>query len=126
MQYGEFIKRVSERGGPADRDHASQATTVVLEVLGQRLAGAEPSNLAAQLPEELKKPLSSHAGEAESFDVDEFFRRVANREGWGCSPEQAREHARAVVATMASFVSEGELDDVRSQLPAGYEVLLQG
>lgn len=125
MQYGEFIKRVSEQGGPADTEHARHATTVVLEVLGQRLAGAEPSNLAAQLPEELKEPLSSHTGQAESFDVDEFFRRVADREGRGCSPEQAREHAQAVVGTMASFVSEGELNDVRSQLPAGYEILLK-
>lgn len=125
MTYGEFIKRVSERGGLADTEHAGQATTVVLEVLGQRLAGAEPSNLAAQLPEELKEPLSSHSGQAESFDVDECFRRVADREGRGCSPEDAREHAQAVVATMASFVSEGELSDVRSPLPAGYEILLE-
>ncbi|MPZ65307.1 MAG: DUF2267 domain-containing protein [Pseudonocardiaceae bacterium] len=73
----------------------------------------------------MDEPLSSHTGPADSFDVDEFFRRVADREGRGCGPVQAREPAQAVIGTMASFVSEGELDGVRSQLPAGYEILLQ-
>lgn len=125
MQYGEFINRVAEYGGPADREHAERATTATLELLGRRLAGQEPSNLAAQLPSELKDPLTRHVGAAETFDVDEFLRRLADSEGKGCDPEQAREHARVVLSTLSSFVSRGEVQDLRSQLPAGYAPLFE-
>jgi uncharacterized protein (DUF2267 family) len=125
MRYDEFVARVAEYGGPPDRDRAEQATVATLELLGQRLAGREPSNLAAQLPQEMKEPLTRHVGDAESFDVDEFFRRLAEQEGPGCDPDQAREHARTVIKTLSSFVSAGELGDLQSQLPAGYAVLFQ-
>lgn len=123
VRYDEFIARVAEQGGPADREHAQRATTATLELLGQRLTGQEPADLAAQLPPEMKAPLSRHVGSAETFDVDEFLRRLAHSEGQGCTPEQAREHARAVLGTLSSFVSTGELADVRAQLPAGYALL---
>lgn len=125
MKYDEFIKHVRDDGAIADNDHAKEATTVTLEVLGERLVGGEPADLAAQLPAELKDLLGKHTGQAEAFDVDEFFRRIAEREGRGCTPEQASEHARAVLSTVAHSVSEGEIDNLRSQLPAGYSFLMQ-
>lgn len=124
MQYEEFISHVRDEGGLPDKEHAKQATTATLEVLGERLAGGEPSNLAAQLPGELKGLLDKHGGQADPFDVDEFFRRVADREGRGCSPEQASEHARSVLSTVTRSVSAGEVEDLRSQLPAGYGFLM--
>jgi uncharacterized protein (DUF2267 family) len=125
MRYDEFLARVADYGGPVDRARAEQTTVATLELLGQRVAGQEPSNLAAQLPAEMKNPLTRHVGAAETFDVDEFLRRLADREGVGCEPEQAREHARTVIKTLSSFVSAGELGDPQSQLPAGYAVLFQ-
>jgi uncharacterized protein (DUF2267 family) len=50
---------------------------------------------------------------------------VADREGPGTDPEQALRHSRAVLATVASFVSPGEINDLRSQLPAGYAPLFE-
>lgn len=125
MKYDEFIAHVRDDGAITDREHAERATAVTLEVLGQRLAGGEPADLAAQLPAELKGLLDQHTGQAEPFDVDEFFRRIAHREGSGCSPEDAREHARAVLSTLGRSVSAGEVDNLRSQLPAGYAFLMQ-
>lgn len=125
MQYDEFITRVQDAAAVESRNHAELATTATLETLGQRLSAGEADNLAAQLPAELKAPLDQTVGDAESFDVDEFLRRVADREGLGCSTEQARDHARAVMSTVAGSVSAGEIDDVRSQLPPGYEFLMQ-
>ncbi|GAB2649543.1 hypothetical protein GCM10027271_04010 [Saccharopolyspora gloriosae] len=125
MQYKEFLAHLRQHGGPQDDDQADAAVKVVLATLGQRLAGNEPHDLAAQLPTELKQPLLQHNGEAEVIDdVDDFLRRVADREGPGTTPERAREHARAVFATLAGFVSAGEIDDLRAQLPAGYAALL--
>lgn len=125
MRYDEFIGHVREYGEIADRQHAEQATTATLEVLAHRLAGGEPSDLAAQLPTELKQLLDQHDGAGEVFDVDDFLRRVAARESRGCSPEQAREHAHAVLTTLARGVSGGEIANLRAQLPAGYAPLFE-
>lgn len=126
MQYEEFLRSVGQHGGPADRDHAEQATLTVLADLGKRLAGNEPHDLASQLPGELQDPLLRHNGESETTDdLDDFLRRVAEHEGRGCGPEEARAHVRAVLATMSSFVSRGEIDDLRSQLPAGFAPLFE-
>ncbi|MGW0891575.1 DUF2267 domain-containing protein [Saccharopolyspora sp. NPDC002578] len=125
MQYQEFLAQLRRHGGPQDEDQADATIKIVLATLGQRLAGNEPHDLAAQLPTELKQPLLQHNGDAEVIDdVDDFLRRVADRESPGTTPEQAREHAQAVFATLAGFVSKGEIDDLRAQLPAGYAALL--
>lgn len=124
MRYDEFLVRIADNGGPDERAHADEAARTVLADLGKRLAGNEPRDLASQLPPELQDPLLRHNGEAETGDdVDEFLRRVADHEGRGCDPEQARDHTRAVLATIAGFVSEGEINDLRAQLPAGYAPL---
>lgn len=126
MKYDEFLKQVEQHGGPTERDHADAASKLVLAALGQRLAGREPRDLASQLPTELQDPLLRHTDASEiGDDLDDFLRRVAEREGRGCSPEQALEHSRAVLGTVASFVSEGEIQDLRSQLPAGYASLFE-
>jgi uncharacterized protein (DUF2267 family) len=124
MNYDEFLTAVAERGGPADRAHSDQATRSVLATLGQRLAGGEPHDLASQLPVELQHTLTEHTGPAEtSDDVDDFCRRLADREGRNCTPEQALTHAQAVLGTIASFVSSGEIEDLKAQLPAAYAAL---
>jgi uncharacterized protein (DUF2267 family) len=43
----------------------------------------------------------------------------------GCTPGQAREHAMAVMSTVVDQVSEGERNDLASQLPADYGELLR-
>ncbi|TLP75807.1 DUF2267 domain-containing protein [Nesterenkonia sphaerica] len=126
MRYDEFIKTVSERDGHDDREIAVQTTEVVLADLGQRLKGGEADNLAAQLPEELKGPLTEHAAtEPVVDDVDDFLRRVATHLGAGVDPEQARHHVAAVFATLSEAVSEGEIQNLRSQLPAGFGPLFK-
>jgi uncharacterized protein (DUF2267 family) len=126
VRHDEFIASVSELGGPADRDESAELTRIVLEDLGQRLKGAEPANLAEQLPEQLKPSLTAHAGAAPvTDDVDDFLRRAASHLGKGISPEQARIQVRAVFATLARAVSEGEINDIRSQLPAGFGPLFE-
>jgi uncharacterized protein (DUF2267 family) len=121
VTFDEFIKRVQERGGFDTREHAERAT---LAVLGQRLAGGEPSDLAAQLPGGLAE-LARYDGPAESFDTAEFYRRVADREQMGCTPGQAREHAMAVMSTVVDQITQGERQDLASQLPADYGELLR-
>ena len=124
VTFDEFIKRVQERGGFDAREHAERATRATLAVLGQRLAGGEPSDLAAQLPGGLVE-LARYDGPAESFDTAEFYRRVADREQMGCTPGRAREHAMAVMSTVVDQITEGERQDLASQLPGDYGELLR-
>jgi uncharacterized protein (DUF2267 family) len=55
--------------------------------------------------------------------VDEFVRRVAEREG--TDPKTAREHARAVFTALGEAVAPGELRDMAAQLPKDFAPLLK-
>ncbi len=124
MDYDEFLATVRRRTTLPDNAEADQTTRIVLSTLGQRLAGQEPRDLAGQLPEQLKAPLLERTGSAENRDdFDDFLQRIADQEGPNSNPQLAREHANAVVGTMAQFVTRGELEDLRSQLPSSYAPL---
>jgi uncharacterized protein (DUF2267 family) len=56
------------------------------------------------------------------MSLDQFLTSVAEREG--ISPEDAREHARAVLVTLREAVGEQEFRDVTVQLPDEYEATL--
>jgi uncharacterized protein (DUF2267 family) len=113
-QFVAEVKNLAELD--ADED-ARKAIGATLETLKERLAGKEPSDLAAQLPPEIA-PYVEGEGGGESFSVEEFYERVAQKEGVG--KEEAVGHARAVATVVQTAVTEGELDDIRSQLSATY------
>ncbi|MFL6051623.1 MAG: DUF2267 domain-containing protein [Actinoallomurus sp.] len=121
----EFISRVAERTG-LDTDAARRATDVVLETLAERISGGEVEDLIAQLPPELHEPLrrgnEESNGVARKMTLDEFVRRLADREK--VPEDQAREHARAVLAVLREAITDKEYYDVRVQLPDDYRVLL--
>ncbi|HZU79790.1 MAG TPA: DUF2267 domain-containing protein [Acidimicrobiales bacterium] len=117
MDYDALIKRIQAAGEFPDRDHARVAAEAVLSVLGERLAGHEPADFAAQLPPELAMALPLEGGR-QTFGVEEFDRRVAEREGRGCSLARAHAHAIAVMQSVLEAVTPGERDDVAAQLPA--------
>jgi len=116
--------------GVADRaglfpDGARKATEAVLETLAERIAAGEVDDLIALLPLELHAPLErgkQHGnGKAVRMSLDEFVRRVAEREG--ISLEAAREHVAAVLATLRELLPDAEWRDVTAQLPRDYEAL---
>ena len=78
MKHDEFIGRVQHYARLASRGDAERAT---LETLGERLAGGEPKDLASQLPPEIGLHLLRYAGMGERFSLDEFYKRVSEREG---------------------------------------------
>ncbi len=122
MKADQFLKEVKNRGQFSSKDQAMQATRATLAVLGERLFGGEPKNLAAQLPQEFRSFLES--GSSESFDIDEFFERVSSKEGTDVS--EASEHAKAVISVLCDAVTKGEIDDIRSQLPKDFDILFEG
>ena len=126
MRSDEFLKNVTEVGGPSDAESAAVVTRTVLDYLGKQLKGGEAADLAAQLPAELQEPLQRHGSEAPlTDDVDDFLRRLAEQLGEGIDPDTARAYAGAVLSTVDAAVSEGEIGDLRSQLPAGFAPLFE-
>jgi len=122
MQFDQFIDLVAQRADVA-LSRAQALTYATLRTLAERISGGEARDLAEQLPAELKPMLSELVDEnAESFDVDEFVRRVAERAS--VDGEVTREAVRAVMVTLREAVTPGEWDEVTSQLSADYNELV--
>jgi uncharacterized protein (DUF2267 family) len=125
LPYEEFLDRVGRRAG-LDREHARRAAEAVLEALADRISGGEVDDLAGRLPVELRPALergnAQSRGAARRLSLSEFLRGVAEREG--VTPEQAREHARAVFATLREAIGEEEFADVTAQVPDEYTAVL--
>jgi uncharacterized protein (DUF2267 family) len=119
-----ILQRIADRAG-LDGDGARRAADAVLRTLAERIAGGEVQDLIARLPVELHAPLvegdAASKGVARRMALDDFVRRVAEREG--VTPDEAREHARAVFATLREAVGEDEFRDVSAQLPLEYTAI---
>jgi uncharacterized protein (DUF2267 family) len=120
-----FLRRVADRAA-TDVNTARRVADAVLETLGERIAHGEVEDLAAELALELRAPLEhgdteSH-GRAQRMPLDEFLRRIAEREG--VALDVAADHARAVFGTLREAVSEQEISDLLAQLPSDYEPVL--
>ncbi len=118
MQLNDFLGHVQHRARLATMDDALRASRATLGTLGERLAGGEPANLGAQLPEEFKYILASQGAVADTFSSDDFLKRVSEREG--VDLPVAVHHARAVLSVLSEAVDEGALNHVRQQLPEDY------
>ncbi len=124
MKHDEFIGQVQHRARVASRGEAERAAQATLQTLCERLAGGEAKDLASQLPPQLADyALSGFAGAGERFSLDEFFRRVSDREG--VNLPQAVQHAKAVMGVLQTAVTMGEVNDIRSQLPPEYNRLFE-
>ncbi|HEX2911847.1 MAG TPA: DUF2267 domain-containing protein [Chloroflexia bacterium] len=123
MDYNQFVKQVQARAELESPSQAVNAIQATLLTLRERLAGNEANNLASQLPSELQGflPPKANTEETPDYGIDEFFNRVAGREG--VTDEEASKHARAVMRTVAEAASGGELTDIGTQLPPEYGLL---
>lgn len=73
--------------------------------------------IVEQLPPELA-PWIAGTGNAEPFDVDEFLRRVAEREG--VDVETAERHTRAVFEALRRTLTPDEFEDMVAELPKDF------
>jgi uncharacterized protein (DUF2267 family) len=122
MDYHEFIGQVQHRAQLPTFEDAVKATRVTLETLAERLSGGAPSNLAAQLPQEIGLYLlGTGSGSGHRMSLGEFDELIAVREGEDLP--KASFHARAVMSVVQDAVSPGEFVKVRAQLPVDYAPL---
>jgi uncharacterized protein (DUF2267 family) len=122
VRHATFIRTIEQAAGilPEEAERAARAT---LETLGERITGGEAEDIARFLPRELRPILESASALAEPFDMEEFVRRVARREG--VDGATARLHARAVFVALGRAVAPGELRDMAAQLPKDFDELLR-
>jgi uncharacterized protein (DUF2267 family) len=116
----QFLSIVQEAAG-SSREEAEQATRATLEVLGERIDSGEARQLAAELPDAVA-PWVFTDTPAQRFGLDEFVRRVAEREG--ADPEVADVHVAAVFTALRRAVSRDELADVAAELPREFAPLV--
>jgi uncharacterized protein (DUF2267 family) len=120
MDYEHFVTLVEQDLG-VGRERAERAIRATLQTLAERIAAGEARDLAEELSDELA-PWVATTTDAERFHVDEFVRRVADREG--VDVPTAERHARAVFAVLGQAVTRRQLDDLAAQLPKDYSPLL--
>ena len=122
MKYSEFIGKVQNQARLGTTSAAVGAVRATLETLGERLAGGEADNAAAQLPEEIGYYLRQ-AKSNESFELRTFYERVAERES--VDFPDAVYHSKVVMSVMQEAISPGEMSDLRAQLPPEYNDLFE-
>lgn len=123
LEYVDFVARVEGGLDNPEPGEAEEALEATLEALGECISAGEAEDLAAELPSELAEALTRAGGDPESLSLEEFFGRVAEKRGTG--EELAEKHARATLSVLGRAVDNGELSDVRSQLPKDFQPLLE-
>ena len=122
MNYDQFMGQVQNRLELASTGEAVQATRSVLTTLGERLQAGEAEDLAAPLPREVDRFLTT-AESGQRFDFDEFVARVAER-GDVDAPDAAYQ-AKVLVGLLGEVVPVGEMTQVEDQLPEDFDQLFE-
>lgn len=112
-----FLDAVQGEAGLADREQARRGLAIVLGALVRRLTANEAKDLIAQLPSLLQPDLQAlPAGPDKTITASTIEDELA-RELHLDPAEAVRVHA-VVAGVIAGSISEGEAEDIRSQLPA--------
>ncbi len=122
-----FIKKVMEQAGIEDKSTAERGIQIVFSLLSYRLTEQEQSDVAAQLPEDLRRMWNNRVWAPNFFRLSgkrlkyrhkiELMSLVDNeikREGL---PIHAESITIAVFHTLKELISTGESDEIAMMLP---------
>lgn len=116
--YAAFIKHLAEVG-KLDKEVVECAAVSVVNALLHRIQPEEAKDLEAQLPRKLLEFLPKEGGEKAARQYgrtrDDFLRVVA--EDLGKDVAEVEPIVRAVFLGLREHISEGEAQDVESNLP---------
>lgn len=103
-------------------EQAMLALDVVVSALVRRVTPSEAKDMLAQLPSELRERwLDLPAGPDRDITRQTIVKELAER--LDIHSRAADELARAIGLALSALISEGELDDLRHQLPKGMREL---
>jgi uncharacterized protein (DUF2267 family) len=124
MDEAQFVSAVQHTAFIPTQSHTVRAVQATLRVLRRRLGDGAATTLAARLPAAFRADLPETGG-GERFGIEEFYERVAGCEPDGTTPQQARRHARAVIAALRASVPPEEFQAIVAELPPEYDDLFQ-
>lgn len=113
MKYREMIKRIQHLSGFSDAE-SKEALEMLVECIAVRLNEGERKDFASQLPQELKGiALSVYPTDQNSkADLLEHFMTTQD-----ITEAHAKKQILTAWKTLKEAISEGEIEDIRSQLP---------
>ena len=124
----EWLNDLTRELGIEDEEAAWRILRAYLQVLRDRLTVEEAAQLAAQLPHVLRGVFYDGfdpSRQPEKIrDRDTFLARLAERAQLP-DPGEAKRAAAATTRVLRRHITEGELDDVISQLPKGIRAVLE-
>jgi len=121
MGYRELIKKIQHDAGFSDAE-SEEALDLMVESLAERLPDDELKDFASQLPSELKEVALStpmEAREDRQLDIIEEFMEKEQ-----ISEDHAKKQVLSAWSALKSFIAEGEIDHIKSQLPASAAEIL--
>jgi uncharacterized protein (DUF2267 family) len=111
----ELVRRVAEREG-IDLETAEEHARAVFQMLGFAVAPGELRDMASQLPKDFEDLLEAAGiGRRRAASRDDLAGRVA--ELLDTDPGTARRATEAVLQTLATRISAGEVEDLEAELP---------
>jgi uncharacterized protein (DUF2267 family) len=113
MKYREIIKKIQHDSGFSDTESA-EALERTVESIAERLQEGERMDFASQLPAELQQVAldATITKEMHKKDILEEFMEKENIEA-----EHAKKQFLSAWSALRSFISEGEIRHIKSQLP---------
>ena len=121
MDYQEFIRTIRSRGGFVSDERAERLAATTLETLGEMLASADKREVGKQIPSELHGAFEQST-QIQTYSLDEFFSRIAAREG--TTFEDARRDVLIVVSVLRDALTTEGADKLWERLPGEYRRLL--
>lgn len=113
MKYREMIKRVQHLSGFSDAE-SKEALDMLVESIAVRLNEGERKDFASQLPQELKDiAMSVYPTDKNSRDdLLEHFMQMQD-----ITEAHAKKQILTAWKAIKESISEGEINDIRAQLP---------
>lgn len=124
--YDTLVDDISSRADIGNLANAERAAIETLLTFGEFIPRDAADALGVFLPGALGDAVTESSGETvDAESVEDFVRLVAERQGFGTTPQDALRHCRAVMATIAAHGGDEELRQARSQLPEDFSALFE-
>lgn len=112
MKYREIIKKIQHDSGFSDEESA-EALERTVECIAERLEAGERQDFASQLPVELQ-PIALYAIGDRSVRKQDILKEFMEKEH--IEENHAKKQFLSAWGVLRSFISEGEIRHIKSQL----------
>ena len=120
MRYREMIKKVQQYSGFSDSESES-ALVALIRIISGRLTPDERMDFASQLPAELQDTVVAAEEHKEASSLEDILDTIIDEQN--VDEDHAKKQIKAVWQTLNDAISEGEIDDIKAQLPLDMSTL---